>query len=76
MYEWKPPTGHPTLDDIRQEMGCEKSLTKIKDMFMKGHATKAQYAEALRGYQDAFEETKSPQREVARALFEFDSDEE
>ena len=58
-------------------MGCEKSLTKIKDMFMKGHATKAQYAEALRGYQDALEDTKSPHREVARALFEqFDSDEE
>ena len=62
---------------ISTKMGCEKSLYKIKDMFMKGLATKAQYAGALRGYQDAVEETKSPHREVARALFEqFDSDEE
>ena len=36
---------------------------------MEGLTTKAQYAEALRGYQEALEETKSPQREEARALF-------
>ena len=36
---------------------------------MEGLTTKAQYAEALRGYQDALEETKSPQREEARGLF-------
>ena len=39
-----------------------------KVMFMKGHATKAQYAEALKGYQDAVEEMKSPQREEAKRL--------
>ncbi|EJK45553.1 hypothetical protein THAOC_35828, partial [Thalassiosira oceanica] len=54
---------------MAQLMGHEGSLTKIKDMFMKGHATKAQYAEALRGYQNALEETKSPQREEAEAVF-------
>ncbi|EJK55936.1 hypothetical protein THAOC_24269, partial [Thalassiosira oceanica] len=47
---------------ISANMGCEKSLNGIKDIFMKGHATKAQYAEVLRGYQNALEETKSPQQ--------------
>ena len=53
---------------ISVKMGDEKSLDDIKDMFMKGHATKAQYAEALRGYQDAIEKMKSPQREEAKRL--------
>ena len=53
---------------ISSKMGYEKSLVCIKDMFMKGLATKAQYAEALRGYQDAVEEMKSPQREEAKRL--------
>ena len=37
---------------------------------MRGEATKAQYAEALRGYGDAVEEIqmKSPQREEAKRL--------
>ncbi|EJK45432.1 hypothetical protein THAOC_35954, partial [Thalassiosira oceanica] len=52
---------------ISAKMGYEGSLNRIKDMFMKGHATKAQYAEALRGYQNALEETRSPQREEANA---------
>ncbi|EJK77046.1 hypothetical protein THAOC_01147, partial [Thalassiosira oceanica] len=50
---------------ISAKMGHEKSLNSIKVMFMKGHATKAQYAEALRGYGDAVEEMKSHQREEA-----------
>ena len=54
---------------ISAKMGFVKSLDRIKAMLMKGHATKAQYAEALKGYQDAVEETKSPQREEARAFF-------
>ncbi|EJK44743.1 hypothetical protein THAOC_36694, partial [Thalassiosira oceanica] len=49
---------------ISAKMGYELSLNRIKDKFMKGHATKAQYAEALRGYQTALEETKSPQPEA------------
>ena len=51
---------------IAAKMGYEESLNYIKKMFMKGHATKAQYADALLGYQDAVEETKSPQREEAK----------
>ena len=51
---------------ISAKMGYEMSLNGIKDMFQKGHATKVQYAEALMGYRDAVEETKSPQREEAK----------
>ena len=53
---------------ISAKMGYQDSLSDIKDMFMKGHATKAQYAEALRGYGDAVEEMKSHQREEAKRL--------
>ena len=53
---------------ISAKMGREKSLNNIKSMFKEGHATKAQYAEALRGYRDAVEEMKSPQREEAKRL--------
>jgi len=47
-------------------MGYKGSLDGIKRMFTIGHATKAQFADALRGYGDAVEETKSPQREEAK----------
>ena len=53
---------------ISAKMGHEGSLNNIKAMFKKGHATKAQYAEALMGYRDAVEEVKSPQREEAKRL--------
>ncbi|EJK63027.1 hypothetical protein THAOC_16332, partial [Thalassiosira oceanica] len=46
---------------IAAKMGYEESLDAIKDLFSDGLATKAQYAEALKGYQDAVEETKSPE---------------
>ena len=49
-------------------MGYEKSLNWIKKVFKEGHATKAQYAEALLGYRDAVEEVKSPHREEAKRL--------
>ena len=51
---------------ISAKMGHEYSLNNLKGMFMEGHATKALYAEALRGYRDAIEETKSTQREEAK----------
>ena len=53
---------------ISAKMGFELSLNAMKEMFKQGHATKAQYAEALVGYQDAMEEMKSPQREEAKRL--------
>ena len=53
---------------ISAKMGGGNSLNVIKEMFMEGHATKAQYAEALLGYRDAVEEMRSPQREEAKRL--------
>ncbi|EJK58558.1 hypothetical protein THAOC_21306, partial [Thalassiosira oceanica] len=53
---------------ISAKMGFEQSLNEIREMFMEGRATKAQYAEALRGYQAALEEMKSPHREEAKRL--------
>ena len=53
---------------ISAKMGHEESLNTIQCMFKGGHATKAQYAEALLGYRDAVEEMKSPQREEAKRL--------
>ena len=53
---------------IAAKMGYELSLNVIKEMFKHGHATKAQYADALLGYRDAVEEMKSPQREEAKRL--------
>ncbi|EJK46033.1 hypothetical protein THAOC_35322, partial [Thalassiosira oceanica] len=53
---------------ISAKMGYEDSLNCIQHMFKEGHATRAQYAEALLGYRDAVEETKSPQREEAKRL--------
>ena len=48
------------------KMGDKDSLEAIKKMFMAGHATKVQYAEALKGYQDAVEEMKSHDRDEAK----------
>ena len=54
---------------LLQTMGHTNSLDTVKRMFMGGDATKADYAEALRGYQSAVEEMRSPDREEAlRAL--------
>ena len=49
-----------------KNMGYEKSLDNIKDMFVDSLATKVQYAEALIGYQTAVQDMKSPQREDAK----------
>ncbi|EJK53954.1 hypothetical protein THAOC_26507 [Thalassiosira oceanica] len=38
---------------ISAKMGDEGSLNEIKETFKQGHATRAQYAEALIGYRDA-----------------------
>ncbi|EJK71552.1 hypothetical protein THAOC_06988, partial [Thalassiosira oceanica] len=52
---------------ISAKMGCEDSVEIIKEAFMRGFATKEQYAEALKGYQDAVDETKSRDRHQAKA---------
>ena len=53
---------------IPAKMGLIHSLEKIKQMFMDGLATKEQYSRALKGYQDAVEETKSHDRDEATRL--------
>ena len=53
---------------ISVKMGHKDSLEMIKKMFMAGFATKEQYAEALKGYQDAAEEMKSHDRDEAKRL--------
>ena len=52
---------------IAARMGYKGSLDNIKIMFATGHATKKQYAEALKGYQAAVEEMKSPERNEANS---------
>ncbi|EJK53771.1 hypothetical protein THAOC_26717 [Thalassiosira oceanica] len=47
---------------ISAMMGEKKSVDAIKISFMRGLATKDQYAEALKGYQDAVREMESPER--------------
>ena len=55
---------------ISAKMGHLESLENIKQMFMGGVATKAQYAEALKGYQDAVEEMKSHDRDEAKRFLD------
>ncbi|EJK58415.1 hypothetical protein THAOC_21462, partial [Thalassiosira oceanica] len=55
---------------ISAKMGDKNSLEAIKKMFMAGLATKEQYAQALKGYQNAVEEMKSHDREEAKRLLD------
>jgi len=49
-------------------MGHLKSVETIKRMLVGGFVAKQQYAEALKGYQDAVEEMKSHDRDEANRL--------
>ena len=53
---------------ISAKMGDNDSFETIKEYFMTGDATKEQYAEALKGYQDAVEEMESHGRDEAKRL--------
>ena len=53
---------------ISAKMGLEISVENIKKLLLRGIATKEQYAEALKGYQDAVGEMKSHDRDEANAL--------
>mmetsp|Transcript_5904 Transcript_5904/g.13296 ORF Transcript_5904/g.13296 Transcript_5904/m.13296 type:complete len:85 (+) Transcript_5904:599-853(+) len=53
---------------ISAKMGHWNSIGVIRDSFMRGFATKEQYAEALRGYQDSIEEMKSHDRDEAKRM--------
>ena len=56
---------------ISAKIGCQESLDAVKDFYMRGIATKADYAEALRGYQSAVEAMRSPDRDEARRCYEW-----
>ena len=51
---------------ISAKLGCKNSVEAVKEMFTMGNATKEEYAEALKGYQDAEEEMKSHDRDQAK----------
>ena len=53
---------------ISAKMGYKESLDAIKKVLVENLATKAQYAEALKGYQDTMEETKSSQLDEAMKI--------
>lgn len=53
---------------ISAKTGFNPSLDLVRGLLTLNRATKTQYAEALKGYQDAVEETKSSQREEAARL--------
>ncbi|EJK49043.1 hypothetical protein THAOC_32119, partial [Thalassiosira oceanica] len=55
---------------ISAKMGDRDSVENIKRSFKAGAATKEQYAEALKGYQDAVEEMKSHDRDEAKAYLD------
>jgi len=59
---------------ISTKMGDEDSLNMIKDMFMEGFTTRSKYAEALKGYQRALEETETTQRAEAKAYYKNGND--
>ena len=48
--------------------GYNDSLKYIKQLYMRGHATRDDYAKALRAYQAYLEEIKSDQRDKAAAF--------
>ena len=53
---------------IAVEFGEHKSLNKIRELYMDGHATKDDYAKALRSHQEYIDSIKSDQRDRAAAL--------
>ena len=53
---------------ISAKMGDKYSVESIKKMFMGGVATKEQYTQALKGYQEAFDGMKSHDRDEAKRL--------
>ena len=54
---------------IAAHLGLHDSLKLLKDLYADGHASKDDYANALRAYQAAVEATKSLDREKAEEAF-------
>jgi TPR repeat protein len=55
---------------IAANIGCNDSLKGLRDLYANGHASKEEYADALRAYQAAVGATKSSEREKAEAYYE------
>ena len=55
---------------IAAMLGHENSLSNVKVLFMDGLATKADYAAALRGYQNAVDEMSSTDRDEAKSFWD------
>ena len=51
---------------ISAKMGYDDSIDSMKKMFAAGQASKQQFSEALKGYQVAIEEMRSPERDEAK----------
>jgi tetratricopeptide (TPR) repeat protein len=54
---------------IAANLGYHDSLGKVKLLYAKGHASKEDYADALRAYQAAVQATKSAERDEADAVW-------
>ena len=54
---------------IAANLGDDDSLKFVKKLYAEGHASKVDYADALRAYQAAVGETKSVEREEAEAFY-------
>jgi TPR repeat protein len=54
---------------IAANLGNQDSLNELREGYANGHASKEDYANALRAYQAAEEATKSAERKVAEAYF-------
>jgi TPR repeat protein len=54
---------------IAANLGHNDSLKGLKALYADGHASKEDYADAMRAYQAAVEETKSAEREEAEAHY-------
>jgi hypothetical protein len=55
---------------IAANLGYDDSLKGLRELYAIGHASKEDYAGALRAYQTAVKATKSAQREEAEAYYE------
>ena len=55
---------------IAANLGYQDSLKVLRKLYVDGHASKEDYATALRGYQAALDAAKSAERDEAEAFFE------
>jgi TPR repeat protein len=54
---------------IAANLGWNDSLKALRHLYADGHASKEEYAGALRGYQAALDAAKSPEREEAEKKY-------